>query len=218
MNLLLLTLALLLYQNPNPDTQVSLVEELGNVEEGELNSSAEARRLAFYLFWNIKPYFDRNYIIPEDLEHFLSARKAAQAFTLLDVDGDGKARGLLCSLCCEMARQDTTPILHAGLLLCWQVNAHHVIWRQSALPGSAAHDVMLQRPETHLTPCAACCQVSLHDIRDAVINIYRERKFLAATLRDTRTVVSRLELVIGVVVHLVFVFFYLLIFRVRIVC
>jgi len=58
-------------------------------------------------------------------------------------------------------------------------------------------------------------QVSLHDIRDAVINIYRERKFLAATLRDTRTVVSRLELVIGVVVHLVFLFFYLLIFRVR---
>ena len=39
---------------------------------------------------NIKPYFDRNYIIVEDLEHFLSARKAAQAFTLLDVDGDGK--------------------------------------------------------------------------------------------------------------------------------
>ena len=58
-------------------------------------------------------------------------------------------------------------------------------------------------------------QVSLHDIRDAVINIYRERKFLAATLRDTRTVVGRLELIIGVVVHLVFIFFYLLIFRVR---
>ena len=68
------------------------MEELGSAEEGELNSSAEARRLAFYLFWNIKPYFDRNFIIPEDLEHFLSARKAAQAFTLLDVDGDGKAR------------------------------------------------------------------------------------------------------------------------------
>ena len=57
--------------------------------------------------------------------------------------------------------------------------------------------------------------MSLHDIRDAVINIYRERKFLAATLRDTRTVVGRLELIIGVVVHLVFIFFYLLIFRVR---
>ena len=31
--------------------QVSLMEELGNVEESELNSSAEARKLAFYLFW-----------------------------------------------------------------------------------------------------------------------------------------------------------------------
>ena len=68
------------------------------MEEGELNSSAEARKLAFYLFWNIKPYFDRNFIIQEDLEHFLSAKKAAQAFTLLDVDGDGK----VCSYaaCC----------------------------------------------------------------------------------------------------------------------
>jgi hypothetical protein len=27
------------------------MEELGNVEESELNSSAEARKLAFYLFW-----------------------------------------------------------------------------------------------------------------------------------------------------------------------
>ena len=43
--------------------QVSLMEELGNAEDGELNSSAEARKLAFYLFWNVKPYFDRNYII-----------------------------------------------------------------------------------------------------------------------------------------------------------
>ena len=58
-------------------------------------------------------------------------------------------------------------------------------------------------------------QVTLLNVRDSVINIYRERKFLAATLKDTHTVVGRLELMIGVAVHLLFIFFYLLIFRVR---
>ena len=37
--------------------QVSFMEELGDGKE--LNSSAEARKLSFYLFWNIKPFFDR---------------------------------------------------------------------------------------------------------------------------------------------------------------
>ena len=37
------------------------MQELGG--DNEVNSSAEARKLSFYLFWNIKPYFDR-YIIP----------------------------------------------------------------------------------------------------------------------------------------------------------
>jgi hypothetical protein len=32
----------------------------------------------------------RSYIIKEDLEHFLSAKKAAKAFDMLDVDHDGK--------------------------------------------------------------------------------------------------------------------------------
>ena len=46
--------------------------------EGEVSSKNEAKKLAFYLFWNIKPYFDRSFILPEDLEHFLPAKKAAQ--------------------------------------------------------------------------------------------------------------------------------------------
>ena len=175
------------------------MEELGNAEEGELNSSAEARKLAFYLFWNIKPYFDRNFIIQEDLEHFLSAKKAAQAFTLLDVDGDGKARVL--QLVSNM------PLLHSEALsrMWFLLNIRYLAFGTSKLR---------KVRYLHGNPL----QVSLHDIRDSVINIYRERKFLAATLRDTRTVVSRLELVIGVVVHLVFLFFYLLIFRVRLAC
>lgn len=58
-------------------------------------------------------------------------------------------------------------------------------------------------------------QVTLHNTRDAVIQVYRERRNLAATLKDTKTVIGRLEILIGVTVHVTFVFFYLLIFRVR---
>ncbi len=32
----------------------------------------------------------RTYILAEDLEHFLEAEKAQQAFDILDVDGDGQ--------------------------------------------------------------------------------------------------------------------------------
>ncbi|KAK9815600.1 hypothetical protein WJX72_006571 [[Myrmecia] bisecta] len=118
----------------------------GGDQESEVSSKNEAKKLAFYLFWNIKPYFDRNYIMPEDLEHFLPPKKAQQAFEMLDIDGDG--------------------------------------------------------------------QVSLHDIRDAVIQIYQERKNLAFTLKDTKTVVGKLERIIGTVIHVLFIFFYLIIFSV----
>ena len=57
-------------------------------------------------------------------------------------------------------------------------------------------------------------KVSLHDMRDAVIQIYNERKNLAFTLKDTWTVVGKLEFVIGISIHLLFGFFYLLIFEV----
>lgn len=91
--------------------------------------------------------YGRPYILPEDLEHFLSEKKAKQAFDMLDINSDGR--------------------------------------------------------------------VGLHDIRDAVIKIYRDRKNLAATLKDTKSVVGRLEKIVGFVVHLFFVLFYLMIFNVR---
>ena len=173
---------------------------------------------------NIKPYFDRNYIIVEDLEHFLSARKAAQAFTLLDVDGDGKVRCRLQIIDCGrlgyamQCAKTQCHRLHRVAPSVWiteffrlagklELHDRQLLLRYAGVAGWSQRQMNGPSP---LPP-----QVSLHDIRDAVINIYRERKFLAATLRDTRTVVGRLELIIGVVVHLVFLFFYLLIFRVR---
>ena len=82
--------------------QVTFAEQLGAAKhdaakpgEGEVSSKNEAKKLAFYLFWNIKPYFDRSYILPEDLEHFLPAKKAAQASLL--------AGSLMFRLCTDAA-------------------------------------------------------------------------------------------------------------------
>ena len=51
---------------------------------------SEARKLAFYLFWNIKGDMARNHVVLEDLEAFLQPELAEQAFALLDSDGSGK--------------------------------------------------------------------------------------------------------------------------------
>ena len=44
--------------------------------------------------------------------------------------------------------------------------------------------------------------------------VWQERKHLAFQLRDTKTVVSKLENVCGVIFHLIMVIFYLVIFNV----
>ena len=44
-------------------------------------------------------------------------------------------------------------------------------------------------------------QLSLQELRDAVVNIYENRKNLAATLTDTKNVVANLERVMTAVVQ-----------------
>ena len=56
--------------------------------------------------------------------------------------------------------------------------------------------------------------MSLADTREAVLGIYRERKNLALTLHDTHTVVAKLELIFGSVLHVLAGFLYLVIFQV----
>lgn len=46
----------------------SFADQLGEAQESdELNSKKEARKLAFYLFWNVRPNFDR-YVLPSDMK------------------------------------------------------------------------------------------------------------------------------------------------------
>lgn len=55
----------------------------------------------------------------------------------------------------------------------------------------------------------------VQDMRDAVVATYEARKNLALTLKDTRTVVGKLETILTVVLHGICFLFYLSIFNVR---
>ena len=55
-------------------------------------------------------------------------------------------------------------------------------------------------------------QISIHDCVQAVRSIYQERKNLALTLRDARSINKSLELLIGIGIHLLFIFLYLWVF------
>ena len=88
----------------------------------------------------------RNFILQDDIEHFLPPEAAKLCFESLDMDGDGK--------------------------------------------------------------------VSLHDMREAVLKIYQNRKHLALTLKDTRTIVGKLERLVGSIIHFVWIFIYLSIWNV----
>lgn len=51
---------------------------------------AEAKKLAFYLFYNIKGETARNHLVEEDLAAFLRPELAREAFQMLDTDGNDK--------------------------------------------------------------------------------------------------------------------------------
>ena len=55
--------------------------------------------------------------------------------------------------------------------------------------------------------------VSLKDCIEAVRSIYLERRNLANHMRDSRNITKTLENLIGIVVHVTFIFFYLLVFE-----
>ena len=54
-------------------------------------------------------------------------------------------------------------------------------------------------------------------IKDGVVGIYKERANMAASLKDTDSIVQSLETAIGGVIHFIFVAFYLLIWNVSLV-
>lgn len=130
--------------------QVRFVDELNATErQEEVTSEAEAKKMAFYLFWNVKADLERPYIILDDVADFLPPGEAEEAFTMLDRNGNGR--------------------------------------------------------------------VTLQECVAIVLSIYEARCDLAMSLKDTKSVVRKLEHVIGVAVHTVFVFLYMVVFQVDVI-
>jgi hypothetical protein len=134
------------------------------VAHSKVNTEEEAQNVARFLFFNVAGAAPGGFgggdgdaaaattgagglpaIAPSDLEPFLPADQAREAFAMLDDDGDGAA--------------------------------------------------------------------TVGDCEAAVLKILRQRRHLAASLQDTRSIVAVLEVIIGVGVHVLFSFIYLVIFR-----
>lgn len=124
--------------------QVTFYDELSMSQRQEkVTTEIEAKRLAFFLFHNIKTDPDRPYLIIEDLEAFMTEKAAQGAFAMLDLNANGR--------------------------------------------------------------------VSLPECAAAVMSVFKEREYLANSLRDTKMIVKKLGFMIGIGIHTVFFFIYLLI-------
>jgi hypothetical protein len=130
--------------------QVNFQDELNATErQEEVTTEAEAKKLALFLFWNVKSDLNSPEMFLDDVTDFLPQDEAEQAFAMLDRNGNGS--------------------------------------------------------------------VSLSECIAAVVEIFEARCDLALSLRDTKTVINKLETVIGVVVHIIFMFLYMLVFNVDVV-
>lgn len=125
--------------------EVTFRDALNQVTGSEMTSETDAKRVAYYLFWNIMSEFDKSFIEQSDLLPFLPEDEVPEAFEMLDADRDG--------------------------------------------------------------------HVTVDECVIAIQNIFQDRRNLATSLQDTRSITSVLETLIGVVLHVIFVFFYLLIFQ-----
>lgn len=74
--------------------------------------------------------------------------------------------------------------------------------------------VALETYTVALRSCSCLLQLSLQELRDAVVKIYENRRNLAATLTDTKNVVANLERVMTAVVQFILFFAYLAIWKV----
>jgi len=129
---------------------VTFRDELNAIEcQEEITTEAEAKKLAYYVFWNVKADLERPYIIHGDISDFLEPEDADAAFAMLDIRGLGHA--------------------------------------------------------------------TLHDCIESIVEIYSTRCDLSLSLNDTQTVVGKLERVIGVAIHMAFIFLYLIVFNVNVI-
>lgn len=72
--------------------EVTFRDELNRVEKSNVSTDLDAKRVAYYLFWNLKPDIGASCITEKDLRPFLWESEVSDAFKMLDVDGDEKIK------------------------------------------------------------------------------------------------------------------------------
>ena len=61
--------------------------------------------MAFYIYWNLKPFTERKYLVAGDFEEVLPLEQSREAFQILDRDGNGKLTPKeLCQGVCDIFR------------------------------------------------------------------------------------------------------------------
>ena len=73
--------------------QMTLTDRLGGSPEklSDVETEGEARKFAYYLFWNLSSDPERDYIVVEDLRELVPAESVQEAFGVLDRDDSGQA-------------------------------------------------------------------------------------------------------------------------------
>ncbi|WPT15326.1 Mechanosensitive ion channel protein 4 [Picochlorum sp. SENEW3] len=129
--------------------KVTFRDQLNEVKESSTIDHRSVKKLATFLFWNIKHDVDAHYLTRDDIAFFIKNEEDLNmAFSMLDANMDGK--------------------------------------------------------------------ISKQDCISAVEKIYHERCNLASTLRDTKAITRVLEKLVGGVIHTIFFFLYLLVFRAKV--
>lgn len=151
---------------------VTFTDQLGQAKHSEhVTGEKEARKLAFYLFWNIKPYFTRCAILPTKapvcLPYLIRSVSAAVA--------TAKAIVLVDLAVVAIDRYAAVTITTHFLVWC----RNHIIMEDleaflSPEQAREAFDLLDNNGDGKLV---------LADIRDAVIKIYKERRNLALSLK-----------------------------------
>ena len=70
----------------------------------------QAKRVAFYIYWNVKPDSGRTFLVPADFEELLPLEQSREAFAILDSDANGQLTpGELCRGVTQIYKCAPTP-------------------------------------------------------------------------------------------------------------
>ncbi|KDD76404.1 hypothetical protein H632_c237p0 [Helicosporidium sp. ATCC 50920] len=118
--------------------QVTFYDELAAGARSEtVTSEEEARRLGFYLFWNLKSDLDQEELTLDDLERFMRPKDARAAFAMLDADGNGRVS------CAEVSAAVASVFRDRENLAASLADARSVVGSLELVIGGVLHVIMV---------------------------------------------------------------------------